>query len=198
MSGADIGDQPAVADHADDPFALRATVHGLPSDEVRSALHKHVRMGRIEPAVRAALELARTDGAHEEMMWQRLCVIAAGDVGLADPNAICVVVALRDSGAGFPPGSYERLELAAQAAGFLAQSPKDPTIGEVLQVVLHDDQPPDIPPEAIDVHTRRGQRAGRTMADWFATGTAVHPEVAGRDRTWRARLEGLYRPAGDP
>lgn len=40
---------------------------------------------------------------------------------------------------------YERLELAAQAAGFLAVSAKDPTIGELLQVMLHDDLAPSIP-----------------------------------------------------
>ena len=30
--------------------------------------------------------------------------------------------------------------------------------------------------------------AGKTMRDWFQSGTAVAPEVAGRDLTWRTRL----------
>ena len=192
MTGATAGDQTVVAAHDDDPFSDRTTVHGLASDEVRSALHKHVRGGRIEEAVRSAVELVRTDAEHEEMMWQRLSVIAAGDVGLADPNAICVIDALRRSSVAFPDGAYERLELAAQAAGFLAISAKDPTIGELLQVTLHDDLAPSIPDAAIDVHTRRGQLAGRTMADWFRSGTTVHPESADRDLTWRRRLEEIY------
>jgi replication-associated recombination protein RarA len=195
MTGASVGDQEAVASFEADPFASRTTLHGVASDEVRSALHKHIRRGHLEQSVRAALELARTDADHEEMLWERASVIAAGDIGLGDPNAVCVIAALRSSAQSFAVGSYERLELAAQAAGFLATAPKDPTVGEILQVVLTDDATPEIPDYAICVHTRRGQLAGRTMADWFRTGTAIHPEVQGRDLTWRRQLEELYRDA---
>ena len=51
---------------------------------------------------------------------------------------------------------------------------------------------PEIPDEARCVHTRAGQEAGRTMYDWFVTGTAVEPEVPGRDTSWRDRLAELY------
>ena len=60
-----------------DPFATRTTLHGLPSDEVRSALHKHCRQGRVEQAIRAVIELVRTDEEHEHMAWTRLRIIAA-------------------------------------------------------------------------------------------------------------------------
>ncbi|QXC59625.1 hypothetical protein KSP35_14675 [Aquihabitans sp. G128] len=175
-----------------DPFAGCQTVNGLASDLVRSALHKHVRMGRVEQSVRAAMELARTDEAHEHMLWQRLRVIAAEDIGLGTPEAIAVVAALHGSAELFGHATYERLEMAAQAAGYLATVPKDPTVGEIMQVVLHEDRVVDIPAEAVDIHTERGQVEGRTMYDWFTTGTAVHPEVAGRDRTWHHRLDDLY------
>jgi replication-associated recombination protein RarA len=192
VTAAHVGDQAAVASYLDDPFASRTTLHGLPTDEVRSALHKHVRQGSLEQSVRTALELARTDADHEEMLWERLSILAAEDVGLGDPNAICVVVALRESARSFAVGSYERLELASQAAGFLATCPKDPTISELMQVVLQDDLPPTIPEEAIDVHTRRGQLAGKTMREWFQTGTTVGPEVPDRDLTWREQLASNY------
>lgn len=181
-----------------DPFAVRTTLHGLASDEVRSALHKHVRLGRVEQAVRAAVELARTDDDHEAMLWQRLRVIAAEDVGLGTPVAPAVVAALHQSVGGFPPGAFERLEMAAQAAAYLASAPKDPTASEILQLVLHDDRRPDIPDEAICVHTRRGQEQGRTVVDWWEHAARVEPEAPGRDRSWREALSTRYRVERDP
>ena len=183
-------------DHwSEDPFATRTTVHGLASDLVRSALHKHVRRGDIEQAVRSALELARTDADHEAMMWLRLRVMAAEDVGLGEPTAPAVVAALHQSAELFPAGAFERLEMAAQAAGYLATAPKDPTPSEVLQVVMADDEPPTIPDEAVDVHTREGQERGRTVLDWWRTGSVVHPEVPSRDQTWRQRVTAVYEAA---
>jgi replication-associated recombination protein RarA len=179
-----------------DPFAMRTTLHGLPSDEVRSALHKHCRQGRLEQAIRAVVELVRTDEDHEEMAWSRLRIIAAEDVGFASPMAIVVVAALHDSTLLFPYGSYERQELAAQAAGYLAVTPKDPTASEVLQVVLQEDRVPDIPEAAVDIHTKRGQEEGRTLGDWWATGATVAPEVEGRDTSWRDLVTKLYSELG--
>jgi len=176
-----------------DPFATRTTVHGLPSDEVRSALHKHVRKGSVEQSVRAALELARTDADHEAEMWRRLQVLAAEDVGMGDPQAIVVVRALHDSALDTEPGSYDRLVYAAQATGYLAAAEKNPVFGELMQVVLHEELAPEIPDAAIDIHTRRGQEAGRTMSDWFRTGTAIEPETPGRDTSWRERLVDVYQ-----
>jgi hypothetical protein len=64
--------------------------------------------------------------------------------------------------------------------------------------VMHEERAPDIPEKAICVHTRRGQLAGKTMHDWFVTGTVIHPEVAGRDRSWHTYLEQLYRRLDPP
>jgi replication-associated recombination protein RarA len=177
---------------SNDPFASRVTVHGLPSDEVRSALHKHCRQGRAEQAIRAVIELVRTDEDHEHMAWTRLRIIAAEDVGFASPMAPVVVAALHDSSLLFPHGSYERQELAAQAAALLAVTPKDPTASEILQVVLQEDLVPEIPDAAVDIHTKRGQELGRTLADWWATGATVAPEVDDRDTSWRDRVTELY------
>lgn len=175
-----------------DQFAGRTTVHGLPTDEVRSAVHKHIRQGNLEQSVRAALELAQTDADHEEMLWQRLTTIAAEDIGLGDRTAIGAVHAFRESARSFAFGSWERLACAAQATGHLASAPKDPTVGEIMQLVLHEARVPVIPDEARCVHTRAGQLAGRTLYDWFTTGTAVQPEVSGRDRSWHDQLASLY------
>ena len=181
-----------IAHWSNDAFAGRTTIHGLPTDEVRSALHKHVRRGRREEAIKAAIELVRTDADHEAEMWRRLQVLAAEDVGLGDPSAIAVVRACHEAADDTQPGSYDRMVFAAHAAGYLAMAPKDPTLGEIMQTVLHGDLTPDIPDEALCVHTRRGQEMGRTMEDWFRDGTVISPEVPGRDRTWHEQLAALY------
>ena len=181
-----------IAHWSNDAFAGRTTLHGLPSDEVRSALHKHVRRGRRDEAVKAAIELVRTDAEHEAEMWRRLQVLAAEDIGLGDPHAIAVVRACHEAADDTKPGSYDRMVFAAHAAGYLALAPKDPTLGEIMQLVLHGDLTPSIPDEALCVHTRRGQEMGRTMEDWFRDGTVISPEVADRDHSYNARLAELY------
>jgi replication-associated recombination protein RarA len=184
--------QRPIPHHSLDPWTTRTTVHGLPSDEVRSALQKHIRRGRAEQAVLCAIELARTDVAHDELLWSRLAAIAAEDVGMGAPEAAVVIVALRQGAATAEAGSVDRLLFASQAAGYLARCPKDPVHSELLQVALLEDLVPEIPDEARCVHTRAGQEAGRTMYDWFLTGTAVEPEVPARDTSWRDQLLELY------
>ncbi len=181
-----------------DPFASRTTIHGLASDEVRSALHKHIRLGRREEAINTALELARTDAAHEEMLWSRLQILAAEDVGMGEPAAASVVRSLREGVLDADEGSYDRLVFAAQAAGYLALCPKDPTNVEIMQTQLLAERMPTIPPESICVHTRRGQEAGETMYTWFLGTLDTAPEVPGRDHTWRDALVEAYRIADPP
>lgn len=198
----DTSENPANADSAEwnrpvphwseDAFVGRTTLHGLPSDEVRSALHKHVRRGNVEQSIRCALEMARTDPDHDAEMWRRLQVLAAEDIGMGTPEAISVVRALHESADDTDDGSYDRLVFATHAAGYLARCLKDPTNGEMMQVALHTDAVPEIPDDARCVHTRSGQEMGRTMYDWFVTGTTIAPEVADRDVTARDLLADLY------
>ncbi|MCU1398367.1 MAG: MgsA ATPase protein [Acidimicrobiales bacterium] len=192
MTDAPEGWTRPIPHYSTDPFVGRVTIHGLATDEVRSSLHKHVRRGRLEQSIRAALELARTDAEHEDMLWNRLRVIAAEDVGLADPNAPAIVYALWQSAMATDHGAYDRLVFAAQAAGYLATAPKDPTPNEIMQLVVHQELAPDIPPEAICIHTRAGQLQGQTMYDWYTTGAQTEHEVEGRDRSWADQLADLY------
>jgi len=181
-----------------DPFAGRITIHGLASDEVRSAIHKWVRLGNAEQAILAALEMARTDNEHEAEMWRRLQVLAAEDVGMGAPESVGIVKALHECANDTEPGAYDRLVFAAQAAGYLARTVKDPINGELMQLALHNDVAPEIPDVALCIHTRRGQEMGRTMYDWFATGTRIEPELEGRDVGPRDELLELYRVLDPP
>lgn len=207
MSRTDESGESGVADGAwerpiphwsTDPFAGKTTLHGLSSDEVRSSIHKYVRLGNAEQAILAALEMARTDDEHEAEMWRRLQVLAAEDIGMGAPESISIVRALHESANDTAPGAYDRLVFAAQAAGYLARTVKDPINGELMQLALHEDTAPTIPDVALCIHTRRGQELGRTMYDWFATGTSISPEVADRDVGPRDRLLELYRELDPP
>ena len=53
---------------------------------------------------------------------------------------------------------------------------------------------PAIPDYAIDMHTRRGIADGRTVLDFLNEGSRVAPELVGRDKTYRKRIEALVRP----
>ncbi len=183
---------------SNDPFAGKHTVHGLASDEVRSSIHKYVRLGNAEQAILAALEMARTDAEHEAEMWRRLQVLAAEDIGMGDPASIAIVKSLHDSANDTEPGSYDRLVFAAQAAGYLARTIKDPINGELMQLALHRDTAPTIPDVALCIHTRRGQEMGQTMYDWFATGTKIEPEVVDRDVGPRDELLAMYLELDPP
>ncbi len=181
-----------------DPFVGRSTLHGIASDEARSALHKHVRKGRVEPAIHIALELARTDEDHERMLWSRLQILAAEDVGMGEPHAPSIVRALREGALDADPGSYDRLVFAAQAAGYLARAPKDPVNVEIMQTFLLDDTAPTVPADARCVHTRIGQEAGETMYTWFLGTFETAPESPGRDTSWRDGLVERYRRVDPP
>jgi len=193
----DTWDRP-VAHWSLDPFVGRSTVHGIASDEARSALHKHVRKGRVTEAIHIALELARTDGEHEAMLWSRLQILAAEDVGMGAPEAASIVRALREGALDADEGSYDRLVFVAQAAGYLARTPKDPVNVEIMQTFLLDDTAPEVPPDARCVHTRVGQEAGETMYTWFLGTFETAPEAPGRDTSWRDGLVERYLRADPP
>ena len=131
-------------------------------------------------------------------MWSRLQILAAEDVGMGDPTAPGVVRPFGRASSTPTRAPHDRLVFAAQAAGFLARAPKDPVNVEIMQTQLLDEQAPDVPPEAVCVHTRRGQEAGETMYTWFLGTLATAPEAPGRDHTWRDRLVERYRAADRP
>ena len=181
-----------------DEFATRTTVHGLASDEARSALHKHVRKGRVEESINIAVELAQTDEAHEQMLWSRLQILAAEYVGMGEPQAPSIVRALREGSLDADVGSYDRLVFAAQAAGYLARCPKDPINVEIMQTQMLTERVPEIPEDALCVHTRAGQEAGETMYTWFLGTLDTSPEASGRDHRWRDGLVDLYLELDPP
>ncbi|MBU1879975.1 MAG: hypothetical protein KJ734_13600, partial [Chloroflexi bacterium] len=70
------------------------TEHGLPADQIISALQKEIRRGHTENAVLLAYEMILTSPALEDYLWQRLMIIAVEDIGLGEPQAPLLLQAL--------------------------------------------------------------------------------------------------------
>jgi replication-associated recombination protein RarA len=175
----------------DDPWAAVTTAGGLRADEVISTLQKSIRRGEVRNAVLCAADMASTSDDLDRYLWDRLHVIAVEDVGFGRPAAVTTIVALDTARQRFPPGSHDRLLFAVHAVRLLAESPKDRSNDELANLVRLDVEAgvvPDVPDHAVDMHTRRGQERGRDLAHFLTEGAKVEPELAGRERRWRAEL----------
>jgi replication-associated recombination protein RarA len=184
----------------EDPWVHVTTRHGLPADEVISALQKEIRRGREENAALLAYEMATTSPDLETMLWQRLKVISVEDVGWGDLRAAPLVDALDRLHQGFEFGSTDRLLFAVHAVRVLARSPKDRSSDEMTQwlarAVEDGEAGPQIPDYAVDRHTQRGRRLGRGYKHFYEEAARVLPEAPDRDLSYRDRLLALLRKAG--
>lgn len=187
----------SVAHHSEDQWTRVVTVNGLPADEVRSMLQKAIRRGWLEEAVLAAYELYATGPEAEELLWARLYIIAAEDIGFGLLEAPAVIAAL-DGGRGRYPRSGDRWLFAAHAVRVLATATKDRTSAELgswaQEVVENGERHARIDDLAVDMHTRRGVQAGRDLAHFLAEGAVVVPELEGRDTTWGDELRRRHGP----
>lgn len=185
----------------EDPWTTVVTVGGLHADEVISTLQKSIRRGDVRNAVLCATEMSATSDELDRYLWDRLHVIAVEDIGFGEPAAVATIVALDAARHRFTRGSHDRLLFAVHAVRLLAGSDKDRSNDELLNVLLGDiadGAQPEIPDHALDMHTRRGQARGRDLAHFLTEGARVVPELAGRDRQWRAQLLERLGLQGDP
>jgi hypothetical protein len=144
-------------------FASQKTIRGFVVGEVVSALQKAVRRSDEVAAVSWAAELDQSGFASH--VWNRLEVICSEDVGPAWPMGPVVIAALRsnyDRAAKRARNGTERIFLA-HAAMLLAQAPKSRRVDAAIWATYGYAEPmvPEIPDEALDVHTDRGRRMGR-------------------------------------
>jgi replication-associated recombination protein RarA len=171
-------------------------VHGLPGDELRSALQKSIRRGMLENALLVGYELFCSGPEAESMLWGRLQIISVEDVGFGRVEAPVLVHALHSMHEQYPWPSGDRFLFAAHAIRLLATSPKDRTTDELGNWISHlaDDEGvrPEIPDVALDVHTRRGQLMGRGLVHFLAEGAQVQNEVPDRDLTYRRLVLALH------
>jgi replication-associated recombination protein RarA len=175
-----------------DPWVDVKTYHGLPADEVISALQKEIRRGNAENAVLLAYEMAITCPALEDYLWQRLMIIAVEDIGFGEPNAPILLHALNQTIRTFNRSNGERKLFAVHAVRYLCHCQKDRSSDEMLNWVKHavarGEAQASIPDYALDMHTARGRAKGRGVRHFYEEGAKLEPESPDRDVTYHKRL----------
>jgi replication-associated recombination protein RarA len=191
----------SVPHHSEDQWTRVTTINGLAADEVRSMLQKSIRRGWLEQAILAAYELYATGPEAEDLLWSRLDVIAAEDIGFGLIEAPAIIDALGSARVRYPR-SGDRWLFAAHAVRVLATATKDRTTGELgtwaMEVVDSGERMVEIDDLAVDMHTKAGIDRGRDEAHFYAEGAQVSPELAGRDTTWGDYLRQKYIPGWQP
>ena len=168
-----------------DPWQKVQTRHGLPADEVISALQKEIRRGHAENAALLAYEMYVSSADLEQYLWKRLLCISVEDVGLGNPQAAPLVHNLYQMHQIYGRGEGDRLLFAIHAVRVLCASPKDRSTDEMVNWIMHaveeEGLRPQIPEYAIDKHTARGQALGRDDRHFWEIGAQLAPEWPGRD-----------------
>jgi replication-associated recombination protein RarA len=186
----------------EDPWTRVTSVRGYPADELISTLQKSIRRGDTQLALLVGREMFESSADLEEMMWARLNVVSCEDVGdgsYAEPvvvNSLYLMHLRLDRSFG------DRWLFATHAIRFLSERTKDRTSDELANLTMHlinaSEKPFEIPEYALDVHTRRGQLAGRSVDDFWGDGggSELVNEVAGRDSALKEEILRL-RAAGE-
>lgn len=185
--------------HAEDPWTRLTSVRGYAADELISTLQKSIRRGDLRLALLVGREMVESSAELEEIMWSRLCVISCEDVGDGSWREPVLINSLYEMHLRLGREAGDRWLFAVHAIRFLATSPKDRTSDEWANLIMHEitaDRPFEIPDYALDVHTKRGQEAGRTVDDFWADGAKLHPEREGLDLSVREEIARI-RAAGE-
>ncbi|MDQ1204495.1 hypothetical protein [Microbacterium sp. SORGH_AS_0862] len=188
--------------HTQDPWTRVVSQRGYAADELISTLQKSIRRGDLRLALLVGRELYETSAELEAVMWSRLSVISAEDVGDGSFQEPVVINALFQMHERMERSAGDRWLFAVHAIRFLAERVKDRTSDEWANLVLHlmaaEERPFEIPDYALDVHTRRGQEAGRDVDGFWTDGSKLENERPGRDtqvreEILRIRAEGAWR-----
>jgi replication-associated recombination protein RarA len=168
------------------------TQRGYDFHELLSALQKDIRRGNEYEAMFWAVKL---EGFNATALWNRLKVIASEDIGIANPLAPLVIDVLEKE--YFDTKNPEKPEKDAyrlflvHAVLFLARSPKSRIVDDLLNVVYgeiqHTDKKLPIPDYALDVHTHRGRKLGRSYEHFFGEGCKLKNEPFENPYTAKAK-----------
>lgn len=171
------------------------TLHGLPGDQIASALQKEIRRGQTENAALIAHEMVISGSDMEAYLWSRLMVISVEDIGFGEPNAPVLINALYQMVQSLHPEAGERKLFAIHAVRYLCGCQKDRSSDEmagwIAHVVAKDGVRPAIPDYALDGHTVAGRALGRGIRYFYEEGAKLEPELPNRDTKYRTRLMAL-------
>ncbi len=154
-----------------DQHELPAQTHGgYWLDEVKSALQKAIRRREEENALYWAGELIRSN--REQILWDRLRIIASEDVGLAAPVAGTIRL-LYENWMDFKLDGA-RFLFITHAVLLLVRAPKSRIVDNAYYAVVKPSEPRrEVPDEALDKHTARGRNMGRGYAHFFDVGAKL-------------------------
>lgn len=149
---------------------IPTTKNGYDKSEVVSALQKAVRRGQEENALYWATELMESNESYR--MWRRLVVIAAEDVGLADPDMVSKIMVMKQA-----HDFGREWNIPFLAIMMLCRAPKNREADDAAwyyEVRRKEGWKIQMPPEAIDGHTGRGRQnlyrnARERGEDWTVT-----------------------------
>lgn len=171
-----------------DPWQNVKTINNFRADEVISALQKEIRRGNVENACRLAYEMILTSSKLESKLWQRLLVISVEDIGMGCITAPSLIGRLFEMHNQFDVGEHDRYLFAIHAVRFLCECDKDRSSDELFNWIKHKNIPPVIPDYAIDMHTRRGKKMGRSIEHFYHEAAKIKPELRNRDKHYHEAL----------
>lgn len=184
-----------------DPWAYTKTKHGLPADQVISALQKCIRRGDEQTAMRMAYELYVTSQAHEEKMWNRLLVIPIEDIGFGDPNAAVIVKTCNDLRKEFPYGDGDRPIFFLFAIRYLCKCKKERSTDHIKNLIMKENAKgvvPEVPEWTIDMHTNKGRfELGRDVFYFLDEASKVEPVWEEYDDSYRQELYRICKEEAD-
>ena len=153
-------------------FAAMRTRGDFTLGEVASALQKTIRRGEERQAIFWTTELDLT--GYGNYAWKRLRIICSEDVGIAWLEGPAVIRALYDNWQEMrkaekdrPPERSTAMLFLVHAVVLLARAPKSRLVDNACTVFYAGDREQmemEIPDYALDHHTNRGRKLGRTEA----------------------------------
>jgi len=164
-------------------------------DEVCSTLQKALRRGLEEEAMYWALEMA--ESGYGAYLWRRLQVVAAEDIGLADPLALVITVAGWQATAectkSFTKAPGMKTEFLGMVILYLCRSLKNRESDDFACYIMARRKRGwrlEIPDYALDEHTDRGRRMGRGDEYWWTEGSRIvnHRPAPGVGDIYRDKL----------
>ncbi len=143
-----------------------------------------------------ALEMS--DSGYGQYLWRRLMVIAAEDIGLADPQALTLTVsgwlATKESTKSFTQAPGMKTEFLGMVVLYLCRSPKNREGDDSVYYLLVRRKKGlrlQIPDYALDEHTERGRQMGRGEDFWWAESSKLDKPVVIEGDKYKAKLAAM-------
>jgi replication-associated recombination protein RarA len=150
--------------------------------DLDSALHKDIRRGNEYEALFWAVKMENVGKNRGRRLWNKLKVIASEDIGPANPIMPLVIETLEKQYFDALKRRSDTCRLfLANAVVILARSSKSRIVDDLLNIVYgqiqHEDKKLPVPDYALDMHTSRGKRKGRSYDHFFSEGNKLGNEV---------------------